>query len=95
MNLEKRTLKVLLLANVIYIVLNIVTVFMQTRVGLVSYFFWGFIGPIIASIVYWIYLNSVVSRRRDWIIISIVISLMYLMLGYLSLYHIVGIWASI
>lgn len=95
MPLTKRRLAVLVIATTLYIALNVATIAVQFIPGMVTYLFWGVIGPLVAIIAAWLYLRLGFESRRNWVISSLAVTGLYVVLGYSSLYYVGSLWASV
>jgi multidrug transporter EmrE-like cation transporter len=95
MKLSKKHIVYIVVILFVYFVVNIFSIKVQYVPGMITFIFFGGVGPLLAIIVTWIFLKKRFINKSLWITVSGILSVFFIISGFVSLYYIGSLWASI
>ncbi len=94
MKLSKEYVVYMLIILLVYFAVNIFSIKVQHIPGMFTFIFWGGVAPLLAISMTWILLKRLLNKTL-WITVSSILSLFFIIGGFVSLYYIDNLWASI
>ncbi|MDX1473706.1 MAG: hypothetical protein R3309_06010 [Reinekea sp.] len=93
----KNTIVALLLSLLTlgYLLLNAAFILWPFLPGLFTLVFWAGVGPTLASISVWVFTKRAFAQPRSWLVVSGVMTALFITAGLMSFSVIAQLWASV